>query len=114
MKQEDVYIPVSVEERLPSPGSLCFCLYISELPEEVTINEFLWYNHAGEWKHVSDEDQRDMGNPDTPTHWLEKKTNLILCTKQDLTELFYKGGSMGMESPTRVLREYLESKEIKL
>jgi hypothetical protein len=113
MKQEDVFMIVSVKDKLPPKHAMYNCSTgRRDLFEKL---EF-----------IDDHDEEPgfydtHGNRVDVYYWLEKKTNLITCTKEDLVKVFYAGQDKGhvMEkgfgnSTTPTCQEYLESLGIKL
>jgi hypothetical protein len=130
MKQTTVYIPVSVEERLPAKMDKFFCINNKnpEFPDEEFQYELTFYPASSyidgkpRWIDVSGlaNHQREFGNVPKgayefrPSHWLEKKEDVIISTKEDLLELVKYCRSAGSaRSSEGLLDKYLESKVIK-
>jgi hypothetical protein len=77
MKQQDIYIPVSVEERLPMDSIECFTI------DDIGTMMKLAFDKPSKKFYDSE------GYSIPVTYWLEKKTDLIVCTKEDLKDMWF-------------------------
>lgn len=107
MKQQTIYVPVSVKERFPSDSIECFV--INDTGEMMKLD----------FDNPSKEFYDSEGYSIPITHWLEKKIDLITCTKEDLIAVGDAGKTEEIDGyrdrrHIRTVKEYLESEGIKL
>lgn len=107
MKQTHIYIPIDVKERMPSVPNEMYGVIHDGLIRLAAYNGKKFYLDHPPFAYYNSE----------ITHWLEKQDSAIVCTKEDLDNIFYKGlwweGTTD-DSPFDEFHKYLESKGIKL
>jgi hypothetical protein len=107
MKQQDIYIPVDVNERFPPLEYQWPCINYNGtiIFREFRNGKFFIIDSDGYWEEDSDIE-----------FWLEKQDSAIVVTKEELNEMWNVGrnGVYDENMEPIFFKEYIESLGIKL